>query len=127
MKLAWVVLTGLVAVAHTQTVATPNPESDIESINQFCSQPGQPCLKMKRAAEAVAEALAEPAPIPEAEAEARRHHHHVWCWLVGQPCNKAKRSAVAVAEAFADAHAAANPSALAGIFNFAFPFPLLAC
>ena len=119
MKLAWVVLTGLVAVAHTQTVATPNPESDLEAINQFCSQPDQPCLKMKRAAEAVAEALAEPAPIPEAEAR----RHHVWCWLVGQPCNKAKRSAVAVAEAFANAHAAANPSALAGIFTFAFLTP----
>lgn len=114
MKLAWVILTGLVAVAHTQTVATPNPELDVESINQFCSQPGQPCLKMKRAAEAVGEALAEPA----------RHH---WCWLIGQPCNKAKRSAVAVAEAFADAHAAANPSALAGMFSFAFLFPLLTC
>lgn len=125
MKLTWVILTGLVAVAHTQSVVTPSPEPDVESINQFCSQPGQPCLKMKRAAEAVAEALAEPAPIPEAEAEARRHRH-VWCWFVGQPCNKAKRSAVAVAEAFAEADAVANPSALAGMFNFAFPFPLLA-
>lgn len=126
MKLAWIVLTGLVAVAHTQTVATPDPEPDVESINQFCSQPGQPCLKMKRAAEAVAGALAEPAPIPEAEAEARRRRHH-WCWFIGQPCNKAKRSADAVAEAFADAHAAANPSAIAGMFSFAFPFPLLKC
>lgn len=114
MKLTWVILTGLVAVAH----ADPNSASDAESVNQFCSRSGQPCLKMKRAAEAVAEALAEPAPVPEAEAEAARH---IWCWRPGQPCNKVKRDALAIAEAFAEADAAANPSAEAGIFTFDSP------
>lgn len=124
MKLAWVILTGLVAVAYTQTATVPDSESDVESINQFCSGPGQPCLKMKRAAEAVAEALAEPAPLPEAGADARRHH---WCWFIGQPCNKAKRNAIAVADAFAEAHAAANPSAKAGMFSLVLPFPIIPC
>lgn len=121
MKLTWVILTGLVAVAHADNVTVPTSEADIESINQYCSQPDQPCLKMKRAAEAVADALAEPAPLPEAEADA--HHSHRWCFFTGEPCFKAKRSAIAVAEAFADAHAAANPSAEAGMFSLVFLFP----
>lgn len=124
MKLAWVILTVLVAVAHAETAAIPNSEPDAESVKQFCSRSGQPCLKMKRAAEAVAEALAEPAPLPEAEAEAARHR---WCWRPGQPCNKTKRDALAIAEAFAEADAAANPSAEAGMFSLAFPSTLIAC
>lgn len=53
----------------------------------FCWRPGQPCGKVKRAAEAIASALAEAEPLP-------------FCWRPGQPCGKAKRDAEAVAEAF---------------------------
>ncbi len=112
MKLTLIVLTGLVALASAESVTVSNPAADAETVHQFCSRSGQPCGKMKRAAEAVAEALAEPAPLPEAEAEAARNR---WCWRPGQPCNKAKRDALAIAEAFAEADAAANPTAEAGM------------
>jgi hypothetical protein len=62
---------------------------------QFCRQPGQPCWKVKRAAEAAAEALAAP------EAEAR----NPFCNRPGQPCWKAKRAVDELAEAATAANA----------------------
>lgn len=54
-----------------------------------CGERGQPCGKLRRAAEAIAEAVA----VPESEA---------WDWGCGergQPCGKAKRDALALAHA----------------------------
>ena len=102
MKVPSVVFAALVAVASVEASVTPN-QHDPELILGFCREANQPCGKMKRAANAVAEALAEPLPGPDAEP------WHIWCWRPGQPCNKAKRDALALAEAVAEAHAAANP------------------
>ena len=66
---------------------------------------------MKRAAEAVADALA--APMADAEAEAI----HRFCYRPGEPCSKAKRDALALAEAVAEAHASANAAPEAGMFT----------
>jgi hypothetical protein len=55
---------------------------------QWCSRPGEPCLKAKREALALAEAIAE----PKAEAEPQ------WCSRPGEPCFKVKREADAYAE-----------------------------
>jgi hypothetical protein len=72
-----------------------------EAIQHFCRTPGQGCYKVKRAAEAIADALAE----PEAEAglDARGIQH--FCRTPGQGCYKAKRAADALAKAAADAAA----------------------
>lgn len=68
------------------------------SAEPFCHRVGEPCSKVKRAAEAVAEAFAEPkaAANPDANAEA-------FCHRVGEPCSKAKRAADALAAAVAEA------------------------
>src|SRR5690348_2961434 len=65
-----------------------------------CWRPGQPCGKVKRAAEAFAEAIAEPSQNNKREANAEAEAH---CWRPGQPCGKAKRAALALAHAVADA------------------------
>ena len=54
---------------------------------RWCYRRGQPCAKVKRAAEAFADAMAE--PTPEADAEAEPGYR--WCYRRGQPCAKAKR------------------------------------
>ncbi len=64
------------------SAATPDVEA-------WCRYVGQPCGKVKRAADAYAAALA--GPDADAEAEA-------WCRYVGQPCGKAKRNATPEAE-----------------------------
>ena len=51
-----------------------------------CGYVGQPCGKLRRAAEAVAEAVANAEPVAR-------------CGYVGQPCGKAKRDALALAHA----------------------------
>ncbi|KFY96313.1 hypothetical protein V500_02508 [Pseudogymnoascus sp. VKM F-4518 (FW-2643)] len=91
--LATLCLTALVAGVNSAAIAAAEPEA-------FCWRPGQPCGKVKRAAEAFAEAIAEPAAEADAEASA-------FCWRPGQPCGKAKRTALALAHAVADA----NPEA----------------
>ena len=78
----------------------------------ICWRPGQPCGKVKRAAEAIAEAIAEPAaepicwkpgqPCGKAKRDAEAAAEAI-CWKPGQPCGKAKRDAAAIAEAAADA------------------------
>lgn len=92
MKITSIVYAALLAVASVEAAAT-TPSSE-----EVCNLPGQPCDKMKRAAAAVAEAVAEP--------EAYRTH---FCYRPGEACAKAKRDALAIAEAVADAHASANP------------------
>lgn len=54
---------------------------------RILQQPGRPCAKVKRVANAIAEAIAEPEPEAEADADAK----HVWCWLPSEACIKAKR------------------------------------
>lgn len=116
MKVTSIIFTTMVAVASVEALATPQqeaPDTDVDvilapdahAILEYCTTPGQPCDKMKRAADAAANAVAEPFPVPDAS-------HHIWCWRPGQPCNKAKRDALALAEAVADAHASANPEAI---------------
>ncbi len=101
MKVLSIVYTVLLATASVEAVAAPAPNA--EAIQHFCHRPGQGCSKLKRAADAAAEALALAAPNPEADA---RIQH--FCHRPGQGCSKAKRAADALAEAVADAYAIAN-------------------
>ena len=70
-----------------------------EAIIHFCHRPGQSCSKVKRAADAIADALAVAEPAPEADAEPIRH----FCHRPGQGCSKAKRAADQLSKAAADA------------------------
>ena len=70
-------------------------------IHHFCNQPGEPCTKLRRAAEAAGDALTaanELAGGPES------------CYLAEGDCAKAKRGALALAEAVAQAAEEADPS-----------------
>ena len=96
MKLVTLAFAAILAVVAAK--AAPQPGY------HFCYRPGEPCTKLKRAADAVAEALAHPGM------EARTNH---FCYRPGEPCTKAKREALAMAEAVAEAHAMAFPEALA--------------
>lgn len=104
MKVTSILCTAVLAVASVDAVAAPAAQPDARQVHHFCYRPGEPCSKLKRAAEAIAEAIAEPNALPEAEA--RQVHH--FCYRPGEPCSKAKRDALALAEAVAEAHAAAN-------------------
>lgn len=85
-----------------------DPELAIESpsgnnpttrpVHTFCFSPGQPCSKVKRVADAAAEALALAEPVPVAARD-------VWCYSPGQACAKARRDALALVEAVAEAQA----------------------
>ena len=108
MKVTSLVFTSIVAIGSVNAAAAPNPVAMAEAGHVFCYRPGEPCSKMKRAAEAIAEAVAD------AEPEAR----HVWCYRPGEPCSKAKRDALALAEAVAEAHAVADPEAAANPSTF---------
>lgn len=101
MKVLSIVYTALLAVASVEAVASPSP--DAEAIQRFCHRPGQGCSKLKRAADAAADALAFAAPIADADAGIQR-----FCHRPGQGCSKAKRAAEALADAIADAHAVAD-------------------
>lgn len=61
MKLTPMIYAGLMAAVSVQAAA-PAQTTDINvlSADEVCNLPGHPCNKMKRAAEAVAEAMAEP-------------------------------------------------------------------
>lgn len=74
-------------------------ESHPDLVTRWCHRPGQGCSKVKRAAEAISEALAVPEPDVEAENELEAR----WCYRPGQGCSKAKRAADALAKAAADA------------------------
>ena len=71
-----------------------------------CRGGGQTCgikAKLKRAASAAAEALAEPIVFAEPP--------HRFCYVPGGECSNAKREALALAEATAEAYAIAEPDA----------------
>ena len=97
-----IVISSAAALAVAAPLASAGAEPDA---NNWCHRRGEPCSKMKRAANAAAEALAaaEPGPISDADAAARN-----WCWRRGEPCSRAKRDAVSLAEAVAEAHAVAE-------------------
>jgi hypothetical protein len=78
--------------ASFATAAVAAPTAEPEARSPFCHRPGQPCWKVRRAAEAAAEALADP------EAVAR----NPFCYRPGAPCWKAKREAEAIIEAIAN-------------------------
>ena len=61
MKVTSFIYAGLLAVVSVQAAA-PTQTTDVNTLSadEVCNLPGQPCNKMKRAAEAVAEAVAEP-------------------------------------------------------------------
>lgn len=105
MKITLCLVTAMVAVASVDAAAAPVAQPNAREVHRFCYRPGEPCSKMKRAAEAIAAAIAEPNADPEAEAR----EVHRFCYRPGEPCSKAKRDALALAEAFAEANAAANP------------------
>lgn len=73
-----------------------------DAMERFCHLPGMGCSKVKRAAEAIADALAVPEPEADAEAEPFRRY----CHLPGQGCSKAKRAAEEFKRAAEDAVAA---------------------
>ena len=73
---------------------------------EACRGSGQVCgikAKLKRAASAAAEALAEPIVFAEPP--------HRFCYIPGGECSNAKREALALAEAAAEAYALAEPDA----------------
>lgn len=70
-----------------------------EAFRRYCHLPGQGCSKVKRAAEAIADALAEPEPEAGPEAEPFRRY----CHLPGQGCSKAKRAAEELTKAAEEA------------------------
>lgn len=92
MKLTLTICAVILAAA-ANAAAIAQPEADA-----FCHRVGEPCSKVKRAAEALAEAFAQPKAdaSPDANAEA-------FCHRVGEPCSKAKRAADALAAAVAEA------------------------
>ena len=107
MKFTLTILTTLLAASFAGANAAPEATAGPEALafRRFCHMPGQRCSKLKRAADAAAEALAEAEPEPDAKAEPFRR----FCHMPGQRCSKAKRSADALAEAVAKANAAASP------------------
>ena len=110
MKITSILYATLVAVASVDALAAPAPIPDAEAVHHFCYRIGEPCSKLKRAAEAIAEANADPVADPAADAK------HPFCYRIGEPCSKAKRTALSLAEAIAEAHAAALPAPDAGMF-----------
>ncbi|KAK8218426.1 hypothetical protein IWZ01DRAFT_563769 [Phyllosticta capitalensis] len=111
MKVTSVLFAGALTIAGASAAAAPNAQA-------FCQMPGQACSKLKRAADAAANALAyaNPDASPEAEAKKRKGLHFCYfpasrlhfCYFPGKPCSKAKRHADAIADAVADAYAAAG-------------------
>ncbi|KAK7542317.1 uncharacterized protein J3D65DRAFT_664713 [Phyllosticta citribraziliensis] len=101
------VIAGAITIVGAYAAATPDAQA-------FCLQPGQPCDKVKRAADAAAFALAA----PNAEADPKKGPTKGWvgriwrfCQKPGQPCRMAKRHADAIADAVSDAYAAAGAEA----------------
>ena len=99
MKFTSIVLASLVAIASVEGAAFVNPEAEALDSRGFCDAFGESCSKLKRAAEAAAEAIAGPQSC------------HGYCYGRGEICSKAKRDALALAEATAEAFAAAYPEA----------------
>jgi hypothetical protein len=69
--------------ARSLAVEEVEGQDDPNADHSYCHTVGQQCNKVKRAAEALAEALAEP--------EADPNPDPLRCWRVGMPCQKVKR------------------------------------
>ena len=95
MKFTSIIYTTLVAIAFVEGAAIP--DSLLHADHGFCYRPSEVCSKLKRAAEAAAEAIADPQSC------------NGFCYRPGELCAKAKRDALALAEATAEALAAADP------------------
>lgn len=117
MKLITILRNALFAIASVEAAAIPDPASNTLTHGI-----------LKRAADAVAEAMAEATPSPgrdlcyrtgepcskAPEAQAAVDPEARPCFAPGQPCSVAKREALAAAEAVAEAEAIANPDPEAG-------------
>lgn len=144
MKVASIIYAALYAACSIEAAAIANPAPNVlvartpDPGANFCRRPGEACFKLKRAAEAAADALAEAAPLMGpfcrrpgepcskakrdalalaeaiAEAQAAANPEVQWCYRPGESCSKAKRAALASAEALAEAEAAASPNPEAG-------------
>ena len=99
MKFTSIISTTFLAFAFIEGAAIANPAPEAPSRYGVCYQAGESCSKLKRAAEAAAEAIADPQSC------------HGYCYQAGESCSKAKRDALALAEATAEAFAAADPEA----------------
>ena len=125
MKFTSIIYATLMAAVTVQAAA-PAQTTDVNvlSADEVCNLPGHPCNKMKRAAEAVAEAMAEPEAVAGRASlinllvctmltwstlDPKRRYRFRFCYRRGEACSKAKRDALALAEAVAEAHASANP------------------
>lgn len=89
MKLTSILFTTLFAVAFVEGAAIADPAP--EAARGFCYRSGEACSRLKRAAEAAAEAIPDPQSC-----------------LPGEACSKVKRDALALAEATAEALAASD-------------------
>ncbi|PYH94413.1 hypothetical protein BO71DRAFT_419330 [Aspergillus ellipticus CBS 707.79] len=81
------------------------------AMQRWCVLPGQPCNKMKRAADVSVEVKRSADALAEAMADASPETLQRWCVLPGQPCNKIKRAAEAVSEVKRSADALAEAMA----------------
>jgi len=115
----------------TSAAALPQPEADpfchrigepcskvkrAAEAEAFCHRIGEPCSKVKRAANTLAEAFAEPKAAANADANAE-----AFCHRIGEPCSKAKRAADALAAAVAEAQP--NPVAFFEALQMREAFP----
>ncbi|KAI4095423.1 MAG: hypothetical protein LQ339_007268 [Xanthoria mediterranea] len=76
------------ASANPEAIAEPNAEADPKKKYrfQFCYRRGEACAKVKRAAAAIAEAIAD----PTAAADPKYRYH--FCYRRGEACAKNKRA-----------------------------------
>lgn len=102
MLLKNVILSAGLASAVVTAHPAPQPANSVP----FCQLPGQKCDKLKRAATAAADVLAQVARDDNSTQSANSYY----CNLPGNPCHTAKRSAEALAEAVAEAYAMADPN-----------------
>ena len=59
MKVTTILYAAILACASVDAAAAPAAQPSADEVHAWCYRPGEPCTKMKRAAEAVAEAFAE--------------------------------------------------------------------
>jgi hypothetical protein len=86
MKLtSTVTLIALTVLAAASPIAKADPAADPEP---WCRHPGQPCWKVKRAAEAFTDSIKGSSALAAREADP-----DPWCRHPGQPCWKGKRDA----------------------------------
>ena len=108
MKFVALVLAAIVAIASAEAAAVPDAAAiaDAKQRENFCFRQGETCFKLKRATDAVSEALAVEAPAGDVDPISH------YCNKPDGPCYKAKRDALALAAAVANAHASANAAAI---------------